>query len=87
MKICHKAAPRSEDLRVRVTLRRKLTIASNCAPKPTPTLDLPDLTSGVWAAVPCSCFFTSTSIEELDDLNLQFALDPATGASPLAVHG
>lgn len=50
--------------------------------QPTPTLDLPDLTSGVWAAAPCSCFFTSTSIEALDDLNLRFGSRPRYGRFP-----
>src|SRR5260370_35027540 len=50
------------------------------AQPPTPTLDLPDLNSGVWAASPAACFFTST-IEAFDDLNLQFGSRP----SPLAL--
>jgi len=37
---------------------------------------LPDLTSGVWAAAPCSCFFTSTSIEALHGLGLGFGSRP-----------
>ena len=50
-------------------------IVSNCAPKPTPTLNLPDLTSEMWEAVVCSYFFTSTPTEELDDLNLRSGSD------------
>jgi hypothetical protein len=57
-----------------------------CYP-PTPTLDLPDLTSGVWAA-PCSVFlYVFTSIEAFDDLNLRFGSRPSLAAalSPLTL--
>jgi hypothetical protein len=48
---------------------------------PTPTLDLPDLTSGVWAAPLLRVSLRFTSIEAFDDLNLRFGSRP----SPLAL--
>jgi hypothetical protein len=72
---CHKAA-----LCRRVVCPSKevgvVSVSNANAHTPTTTLDLPDLTSGVWAAAPAACFFTSTSIEAFDDLSLWFGSRP-----------
>jgi hypothetical protein len=57
-------------------------LLSNAHPlAPTPTLDLPDLTSGVWAAPLLRVSLRLQSIEAFDDLNLRFGSRP----SPLAL--
>ena len=61
-----------------------------CYP-PTPTLDLPDLTSGVWAAPLHRVSLRFTSIEAFDDLNVRFGSRPslaslAAALPPHSVH-
>jgi hypothetical protein len=74
---CHKAALSQKEDELSVVL---------CYP-PTPTLDLPDLTSGVWAAPLQRVSLRFTSIEAFDDLNLRFGSRPSLAAalSPLTL--